>query len=100
MFPSNMEEYFNFLNNFEINKASEYVWSKIGEIDLFIQKNQPFKLVKTDKEAGVKMISELVVKLYSIARMLNPIMPETSEKIKKLIKENKSPETPLFLRQE
>jgi len=32
--------------------------------------------------------------------MLNPLMPETNSKLKKLIKENKKPETPLFLRKE
>ena len=46
------------------------------------------------------MISDLVVRLYSVARMLNPIMPETSTRIKTLIKENKSPIKPLFLRKE
>jgi hypothetical protein len=40
------------------------------------------------------------VRLYSIARMLNPILPETSSKIKTLIKENKIPQAPLFLRKE
>jgi methionyl-tRNA synthetase len=69
-------------------------------MDRFIQENQPFKVIKTDKVAGQKMISELVVRLYSVARMLNPILPETSDKIKKLVKENKSPEQPLFLRKE
>jgi methionyl-tRNA synthetase len=44
------------------------------------------------------MITELVLELYQIARMLNPVMPETNEKLKKLIKENKKPEAPLFLR--
>lgn len=95
-----MSVYFGFLNNFEINKATEYVWKSIGEMDAFIQENQPFKVVKTDKEAGQKMISDLVTKLYSVARMLNPILPETSAKIKELIKANKSPETPLFLRKD
>ena len=46
------------------------------------------------------MIQNLVLDLYTIARMLNPIMPETNEKLKKLIKENKKPEMPLFLRKE
>lgn len=95
-----MTEYFNLLNDFQINKAADYVWVKIGEMDLFIQNNQPFKVVKTDKEAGKKMIEDLVVKLYSIAEMLSPILPETSEKIKELIKANKSPEKPLFLRKD
>lgn len=93
-----MNEYFEFLNKFEINKACEYVWNEIGEMDKFIQENQPFKVIKTDKEKGQKMISDLVVRLYSVARMLNSILPKTSEKIKSLIKQNKMPEKPLFER--
>ena len=95
-----MEIYFNLLNTFEINKAADYVWLQIGLLDQQIQEEQPFKVIKKDKEAGQKMIVDLVIKLYSIARMLNPILPETSLKIKELIKTNKAPETPLFLRKE
>lgn len=96
----NMEEYFDLLNKFEIGKAVQMIWKEISAMDLSIQETQPFKIVKTDKKAGEKAISDLVVRLYTVARMLNPILPETSEKIKKLIKENKTPETPLFLRKE
>jgi hypothetical protein len=32
--------------------------------------------------------------------MLNPMMPETNSKLKQLIKENKKPEVPLFLRKD
>ena len=95
-----MSKYFSFLDQFEITKACDFIWAEISEMDKFIQNNQPFKVVKTDKEAGQKMISELVVRLYSVARMLNPIMPETSNKIKALIKSNKSPEQPLFMRKD
>lgn len=92
------KDFFDHLEKFEINKACDVIWIEIGEMDKFIQENQPFKVIKTDKEAGQKMISDLVVRLYSVARMLNPILPETSEKIKTLIKENKIPEKPLFIR--
>jgi hypothetical protein len=37
------------------------------------------------------MIKELVLDLYQIASMLNPVLPETSKKIKELIRENKKP---------
>lgn len=94
------QEFFDYLEKFEINKAADFIWNEIGAMDQYIQENQPFKVVKTDTEAGQKMISDLVVRLYSVARMLNPILPETSEKIKSLIKENKTPETPLFLRKD
>lgn len=95
-----MSKYFTFLDNFEIGKATDYIWSEIGVMDLEIQTKEPFKLVKTDTKAGQKVISNLVARLYSVARMLNPIMPETSTRIKALIKDNKSPKVPLFLRKE
>ena len=95
-----MSKYFSILDQFEIIKACDFVWNEISAMDRFIQENQPFKVVKIEKEKGQKMITELVVRLYSVARMLNPILPETSYKIKELIKSNKSPEVPLFLRKE
>ncbi len=95
-----MSKYFEFYDSFEISKAADYIWNEIKALDQYIQENQPFKVVKTNKETGQKMISDLVIRLYSVARMLNPILPETSEKIKTLIKENKTPETPLFARKD
>lgn len=92
------EEYFEFFETFEINKAMDYVWAKIGELDTIIQQTEPFKLVKVDKEKGVEIITDLVKKLYTIARMLNPLMTDASNKIKACVKANKSPETPIFLR--
>ena len=65
-----------------------------------IQEKQPFKLVKTDKQEGEKIIKELVVSLYKVAQMLDPILPETSMKIKVCVKENRSPSEPLFLRKD
>ena len=91
-------EFFDLLERFEIQKAADLIWQKIAEADKLIQETAPFKLVKMDKEKGVEIIKDLVIRLYTIGRMLNPIMPETSKKIKDLVKANKSPETPLFLR--
>ena len=94
------QEFFNYLENFEINKAVEFIWNEIASMDKFIQENQPFKVIKIDKKAGQEMISSLVIRLYSIAKMLNPILPETSVKIKELVKQNKTPEVPLFARKD
>lgn len=89
-----MSEYFALLEKFEINNAANFVWEKIGELDKEIQDKKPW--ASKDKE----VISDLVTKLYSIARMLNPFMPETSDKIKELVKTNKKPLEPLFLRKD
>ena len=103
--PDNLEEvvfkdYFSFFEDFEIQKATEHIWNEIGSLDRFIQETAPFKVVKVDEKKGKMLISDMVVRLYKIAQMLNPIMPETSATILVLIKENKKPEKPLFLRKD
>jgi methionyl-tRNA synthetase len=93
-------EYFSFFERFDIKSAADYIWNEIAELDKFIQETEPFKVVKVDVEKGKALISDMVVRLYRIARMLNPIMPETNITLKKLIKDNKKPEKPLFMRKE
>ncbi len=92
-----LEEYKEFMDTFELNKTMDFIWQKISELDLKIQKEQPFKLIKEDEEKAKKIIKELVLSLAEIAEMLAPFMPETSEKITRAIEINKMPE-PLFLR--
>ncbi len=97
---TDLTEYFNIFETFDLNKVCDYVWNKIGELDQYIQKEEPFKVIKNDEVRGKEIIQTMVIRLYEIARMLNPIMPETNEVLKKLIKENKKPQKPLFLRKE
>jgi len=94
------EEYITAIESFHMQKAADIVWKHIAALDAKIQETAPFKLIKTEKEAATKIISELAVDLYTIGRMLNPMLPETSAKIKALVKANKSPSEPLFLRKD
>jgi len=84
--------------SFNIQAAAAAITEAVAVLDRRIQEIQPFKLVKSEPEKGRKVIRELVVGLYTIARMLNPILPQTSETITKLVKENKMPTAPLFPR--
>lgn len=86
--------------DFDIKKSADVIWEKIGEVDKKIQETQPFKVVKVDKERGESMIIELVHDLYAIASLLEPILPDTSSKIKNLVEENKTPDVPLFVRKD
>ena len=92
------EEYIKAFDEFNLQKASDFVWQKIGEADGYIQETAPFKLIKEDKDKAVEIIKELVCRVNEIAVMLKPILPETSDKILKAIKENKKPAEPLFRR--
>lgn len=93
------EEYISALAAYDFNRAFEYVWSRIAALDQRIAEEKPFSLVKTDPEAGKRMIAELATELYAIVRLITPVMPETSQRIKKTILANKKPET-LFPRKE
>lgn len=97
---SDFTEYFKLYETFDLKKVTDYVWNEIGELDKFIQETEPFKVVKVDEDKGKELIIMMVLRLYQIARMLNPILPETNATLKKLIKENKKPETPLFARKD
>lgn len=91
----------NFNSNLESFKISDYVndiWEKIQEINYKIQIEQPFKKIKENPEEAKSNIAHYITSLYVVAEALDPIMPETSKKIIELIKSNKKPENPLFLR--
>jgi methionyl-tRNA synthetase len=94
------DEFKNEIEKYDLQKASDIIFTKVKALDIRIQEAQPFKLIKTDKEKAIEIIKELVQGVYEIAFNLESILPETSEKIKVLVKENKKPETPLFIRKE
>jgi methionyl-tRNA synthetase len=85
---------------FNIQEAANSIWELIGSTDALIQKEQPFKKIKTDKVAGEKDIKELLARLDMVGTMLVPILPATAAKIIDLIKNSKMPSEPLFMRKE
>lgn len=85
---------------FNIQGAMQVIFKHVTELDEMIQKKEPFKLVKTNKEEAAEIIKDLVIKLHNIGTMLTPALPETSKKIIGIIASHKKPEQPLFLRKE
>ena len=71
----------------------------VGAVDEYIQKTEPYKLIKESPEEAKEIIKKLVVYLNSIALRLEPFMPKTSETIIESIKSNKKPDN-LFNRLE
>lgn len=95
-FKDSIEE----LEDYDINRYMNEIWENLGSLDQFIQKNEPFKKIKTNKEEAKKDVEYLLTGLYKASLALEPMMPETSLKIKNLIIQNKKPEVPLFVRRE
>lgn len=92
------DDYKEAIERYNIQAACNVIWRHIGEADQIIQDKAPFKLVKTDKVAAQDIIRDLCVRLYTVGRMLQPVMPQTSDAIKSFVKSNKMPEKALFMR--
>jgi len=86
------------LENFDINKFINKIWGELRGLDEYIGKTEPFKKHKVNPKEAEKDVYYLLFNLYKNAKAIEPLLPETSIKIQKLIKENKKPENPLFLR--
>ncbi len=87
-------------NNFDIKKIVDGIWFDISALDLYIQKEEPFKKIKINPEEGRKDLAYLLSHLYRIAIRLKVVMPGTSERIVDCIVSNKIPDSPLFLRKD
>ncbi len=75
--------YYDYLDRYELRSAANELWSLISELDSYIQKNEPFKLAKTDPSKAKEQVGYLVNGLLQIGHMLQPMLPATSEKILK-----------------
>lgn len=92
-------EYTDALDHYDYNAATDCIWKKISELDGRLTSEKPFALVKSAPGKGRAMIAEFATELYIIARLLQPIMPATSDAIKAAVLANKKPEN-LFPRKE
>ncbi len=76
----------SYLEKFELQKAMDEIWHKISACDEYIQKNEPFKKIKTDEAGAKKDIEYLLLELNEIAVTLQSFLPQTSEKILQALK--------------
>ncbi len=93
------KEYTEALDRYDYNAAADYVWQLIGQLDKELTDTKPFAVVKERPDEGKVMIASMMMRLYSIARLLQPLLPATSDALKAAIMANKKPAN-LFPRKE
>ena len=93
------KKYNNALDNFQFSKALEEIWKLINFSDKYIEKERPWENKnQKSKIKNQKVIGNLLLILNKIAKLLEPFLPETSERIKKEIEINKKTGKILFPR--
>ena len=81
------------LEGFRLDEALEEIWGLISFCDKYIEQKRPWEKSKNQ----LSVINNLLFALASIAQMLKPFLPETSEEILKQL-ETKQKGKPLFPR--
>ena len=94
------EKYIEAFESFKLNEVMDYVWKIISESDSYIQREQPFKKVKIDPIAAATDVKILLVNLVEIGRLLQPLLPETAEKVISAVRVGKALAIPLFMRKD
>ena len=92
-------EYRKHMEHMRINDAATFVWTLIGFIDAFVEETQPFKTIKTNPEQARRDVIQLVERLWEVAGLLEPFMPDTAETVQSAIRERQQPPV-LFPRRE
>jgi len=75
------ETYHNSINNFEIKKAIEEILAYTKTANLFIDEKKPWALAKENSQELGDVLYTLLEMLRHVGCLLNPVLPETSEKI-------------------
>ena len=76
--PKDHPQYLEYINNFQLNLALDYVWSLIRAADQTVDTTKPWTLTGSEL---TKVLAGLVNNIISIAVLLEPFLPATSAKI-------------------
>jgi methionyl-tRNA synthetase len=82
------KKYVEAINNYKFDVALNLVWEKISELDRKINEVKPWEYKKQNRNThGIKkFLSECVLWIRDISRLLKTFIPQTAEKIEKQFK--------------
>jgi methionyl-tRNA synthetase len=78
------------LENFELHKAIELIWSIIAKANQYVDERKPWVEIKENPNGFLETMTTLVLMIHQTARFLQPFMPETADKIAKIFGDNLS----------
>lgn len=86
-----LHNYEKHMKNLEFNKAMDEVWTLVRAHNQYIENVKPWEIAKLAKESKdeenhlAEVLAHSAGGILQIGRMLAPFMPETSEKIEKML---------------
>ncbi|MEK7559453.1 MAG: methionine--tRNA ligase [Patescibacteria group bacterium] len=94
-----VEEYTGPISEFKFNDALSFVWTKISDLDKFINEEKPWALLDKQDPKIKSVLAHSIDQIQEIAALLEPFLPETARKIEEQFKGPKiTSQKPLFPR--
>jgi len=86
----NSQDYNQALENCRFDRALEEIWQHVRGLNQYIEQKQPWAVAKTeDKSKLQQILAHQVAVLIEIAKLLEPILPDTADKINHVFKSGK-----------
>ena len=86
-------------NIFNFQGALDEIWKKISALDIYIQREEPFKKIKINEAEAKKDVAQLLSHLLRMSYELEPVFTDISLIIREAVLTNKKPDN-LFPRLE
>ena len=84
------------IKKYEIHKCLEEIFSQVNDLNKFIDKSEPWKTFKNTPEVAAKDLSILIECFRVIGIILQPFIPESSEKLLNYLNIDKAKRTIKF----
>jgi methionyl-tRNA synthetase len=79
-----LKEYKKNIESFSLHEALAKIWDLISFADKYMDDKKPWAVIKRDEKEFLAIMTNLIVIIHGVARMLLPFMPETSDKMAKI----------------
>lgn len=78
------------IKELKFKEALDKIWQEIAWANKYIEEKKLWELIKSNSQEAKKVLTELLSLILEVAENIAPFMPETSEKIKEIIKKRES----------
>ncbi|OGN14322.1 MAG: methionine--tRNA ligase [Candidatus Yanofskybacteria bacterium RIFCSPHIGHO2_02_FULL_43_22] len=78
------------IEEFRLHDALGEIWKLVAEANQYIDERKPWVEAKENQEGFLETMTSLILMIHNIARLLQPFLPETSDKIAQIFGDNLS----------
>lgn len=87
----------DYIEAFQFDKAYEEVFARLSDLNALIDEKKPWELYKTHPHEAIGVLNNIASEIITINSAMQPLLPETSEKISKIFSGKRLDQKPVIL---